>query len=352
MAIIAKAYNITHIDSLAIKVSSWNRPFDDLYDELNGRLDSANLSSNFSFLSSQITFNDSTNFFSATSLQNHVKEILPPGFHDIHFFAYGSKLCVFPGRAEVDGMLVRLKSRLNLDITSVSFTTGSLTTGQYVGVLINPQPIITATDILLVNITETNSIVLDGAAKTGLYDGTATSRKRALYSFLWMDHSQAFDHEFLTPPVTAHTYELTRSEALAHPVFGDGMETATGTSGAVCGVTTGIIRFFNLSTWRYNWELEGNTPNSDKYVMATNISNSLEDRFIHDKIWIRETNGNIGHKGNIATSGLLNTFVLSFTNTGIGFVSSSGLMISGSLIDVPIHTMFSDKVSKDKLTDG
>lgn len=276
MATLAKSYYITHIDSLIIEASSFRRPFDDLYDELNGFLNSENLASNFAVGATQVSVTDTSTFYSATQLEDLLFQSVPKGFHDIHFFAYGRgsafgsipTLSVFPGRAEVHGRICRVQSKLNLTISSISFLSNSFTlfvpSGSYsetfhVGVFINQANVITASDIFLYSVTATT---LFGTNKMGLYNTSQTSSKRGLYTFAIpsINTSSSYvgvaDNEFLTPPITTHAYQLEESEARNLLYFGYATATGLGTTTSG-GFHTAIYRFFNMSTWRYDYETVG-----------------------------------------------------------------------------------------------
>lgn len=283
MAMIAKSYYISHIPKLVIKVSSWKRPFDDLYDALNGELNSENLSSNFTVNSCQITVSSTAQFSSATTLREQLLEALPKGYHDLHFYVYGGEsgsfpsaigmLSIFPGRAEVNGSVVRVKERLNIRLSSVAWVTaskvlfnatGTFSAVHYFGVFLNNTPIITASDIFLQDLT-TSASSLYGTNKTGLYSNSSTSSKRAFYTFaLTSFGSWVEDNEFLTPPVTPHSYLLPNSEAYGNQNYGGlGYWSSTGlgtqTSG---GSTSAIYRHFNATTWRYDYQLIGRVHSS------------------------------------------------------------------------------------------
>lgn len=306
MGIIAKSYYISHIEKLIITASSWRRPFDDLYDAINGRLDADNLSSNFRFLSSQVNYSDSTGFFSGTSVAASLLEIIPKGYHDMHFVCYAQKLCIFPGRAEVGGNLARIKTRINLNITALSFISGSLVAGNTIGVFLNQEANITQSDIFLYNVTANT---LQGSVHTGLYNSTATSSKRGLFSFIWMESSNAQAWEFLTPPVSPFSYRWADSEAIAHPVFSFSYN-------ATSARVSSIIQTMNLSTYRYEYDLAGNISGTSNACRLLNgLSASLDDAFTIDRYCFTDGVNNWATNGYLRNSAV--TFVgVEMTTTG------------------------------------
>lgn len=273
MATLAKAYYVTHIDGLKIDASSWRRPFDDLYDELNGRLDSNNLAASLTFNSDKVIFSSTLGYYSATSLSGHFREVVPQGYNDVHFLACGPKLSIFPGRFENDGIISRIKSRIDLNVTAMNLldTTDGLTGVMNIAVIFNAVANITASDIFICPDTGGTRIpaLATANAKLGVYvTGSfpaTTLRRRALYSFVYdMTASGGTDNEFYTPPVNAQAYTLRDSEAIVHPLFKQAYVTGTGLNS---GGVTAIHRFFNRSTYRYDWEFEG------RFLTSTNVLN-------------------------------------------------------------------------------
>jgi hypothetical protein len=345
MGTVAKAYYLTHVDGLVIHASSWNRPFDDLYDQLNGCLDSQNLSANFTIDASMVNFSSTITSYSATSLDNHIKELLPDGYHDLHFFCYGGKMAIFPGRAEVDGIAARVNSRIDISLTNAQFITGSLTVDNYIGVFINPEAILTASDFFLINVTQASMV---GDNTLGLYySGSVGSRKRGIFSFLWTTQSMAVNHEFLTPPVTAQSYTIAPSEARLHQLFSVQFESATGASTAASiSRVSAVVQMFNLSTWRYDYAITGRfEPTSGSSVILENISGKLQRRYYVERGFFRGASTNHVFKGNWfdTAGGIEGTMI--FRNSSL-YYSIAG----ASNTAITYHIVVGNRSTVDRIT--
>lgn len=358
MSTIAKSYYITHVDSLIIEASSFRRPFDDLYDELNGLLNSDNLSTNLALAGSGIIFIDTSTFYTATNLQDHLTELLPPGYHDVHFFAYGNatatarRLCVFPGRIETLGTITRVKSRLNMDISSIPFLSASFSlsgTTSFVGVFVNQVAVLTASDFFLYNVT---GQTLAGHQKFGLYNSTATSAKRGLYSFMIMANGDIVDNEFLTPPVNSHRYLLTESEALQHTLYKTGYAATSGLGNTGSGgFVTAVHRSFDMSMWRYSYEVVARPGSATSTIVQLA---SYADVNVQDKQFIEFQTYDAGNY-TINTSFLIKNNTATTYNMNILQSTARVYCVNrnvASLTSSVLRMKFSEHLRIGKLTDG
>jgi hypothetical protein len=261
MAIIAKSYYITHIKNLIINASSWRRPFDDLYDELNGGLDSANLAPGFNFPGSQVSFSSTLTNYSATQVTAHLRELMPDGYNDLHFFAFGNYLKIFPGVIEIDGEYAYRDTSIVINISDIKAydSAGSTTEAIQSNSIYSISLIageITASNINLhrnlINLDET----VFGYNNLGVYTTSTpdTGRRRLVYSIATDACSTVSDHEYFTPPISEHNYLIKESEALADRRFVTDFASAGQNVG---GKISSVLRIFNMDTWRYHFYVTG-----------------------------------------------------------------------------------------------
>lgn len=294
MAIIIKSYNITHIKDLTIEVSDVKKPFDDLYDELNGFLDSSNFSSGFSIGSSQVIISASDLFISATTVNDWLKEAPIRGYNDIHFFAHGQDpkiLTIFPGRMEVNGTVTKVKQRFDLSMTnSIShFLTGSFTIGTVYAVLMPQEEAITNQGsqsfkiVSVDNISASLGINLD---KNGYYHSESY---RCVYTFYYDVNSRVSDWEFIDPPRIGQRYNLSAQEVSEVNYFNNfSYNPTTSACARYCQVT----RIFDMNEWRYYYEAFG-TLNSSSFTstLFTHVLSNedwLLDSFKIERDFVRE----------------------------------------------------------------
>jgi hypothetical protein len=242
MGIITKNYTTRIVDSAVIEVSNIHEAFDTIYDTVNGGINSANLASTFSIDASNVSINDSNSYFTATKVSVITQEAAQKGWNSIHVSCFGSEgFKIHPGIIEINQKYCRVRS----PITTTSGSLYNVTSTALVWYLaIRDTPIVTATDILLVEYTSSNTITYD-AAKVGYYYTYNSASFRAIGTIrhkrgLGILQSISYDDELLQRPQIGHKYVMSSAEASALGFNWSGMF-QSGT----------VMKYYDINTSRY-----------------------------------------------------------------------------------------------------
>lgn len=279
MSTITKAHTFTA--NTVANASSVNRDFDDIYNEFNGNINSANIASDYTMPSSQVSIVDAGGFYSSTTVEGALQEIAPVrGYNDVHVFARGSAgLSIFPGYVDINGRLNRLSSRLN--ITAISIATGAFAASAVYAVTFQDGVAggeITASDIRIDPIASVSSSNGLAFSANGFYYSTSRRVITTVYNLCATSQS-LYDYENLDTPDRGQRYNLSTDEASSvlgltdTLLFSASFSFGTQTAGGIVSVA----RVFDMNTKRYYYDMYGFTSTATGDLSMTMAAGPAHD---------------------------------------------------------------------------
>lgn len=210
--------------SSTISPSTTVRAFDEIYDVVNGGLDSANLVSTFTLGINQINICQTSNLFSGANSFDKLTQITEKGYNDIHYLCHRtgfinpsetiSTITMFPGIVEINQKICRISEKLEFnpyDLQLSGFTTGC---GIY-AIAVGAASEITQSDIFITNITNVSPSVSFDVEKNGYYPEYFSGNRRVIYTVIGVDRFELKDHYMLQRPMKGHRYEIQSSDTFA-----------------------------------------------------------------------------------------------------------------------------------------
>lgn len=263
MGLITRPYTSTISGTQIIFPSNIARAFDDVYNLINGGIDSANLAGSASIEDSQIATSAST--LSAANLGDGFLELRIKGHNTIH--AIGLSACgirFFSGVIEVNGTICKLASAIKVGSSGVVFSDGrphpnflpfgqALHSSGVYAFTVNETINLTVSDFrpcLLSDISASNGINID---KNGFYY-CATRRVVCTAKNLGAGNQYGAygTIQYIQAPSNFEMRKLTQYEACQN-----GFLTFAAASAANVQHVCQVIRFFDFETNGYGYEAQG-----------------------------------------------------------------------------------------------
>lgn len=298
MAKIAKAYRSIFKDPDVFYASDTVRAFNDVYELVNGNLDSANFNQNMILGASRVNISAG---FSSTTLFGAVDERRNLAYHTIHYLCNDNTISLYPGRMIIKNEICVLNTKLTFVESDFLPTNAAVfASGAYICIAIGASDNITASDVRILGFNDFTASLAFSDEFNGYYPAAFSGNRRVCFAFRNRPTGEieTWGGLFIDPPHEGITKILETSEA-ENLIF-----SASLGADITGGLTYSSITLFYNSTYQnYSYFVGGTLPSSTgSFSFPVDLFNWGVDNPTLDN-FIIEDSGNISLPGFYPTIG-------------------------------------------------